>query len=94
MRWKLVPVEPTPEMVRATGNVPHESTHDCDNAFEVARKRYRPIYAAMLLASPPVPDEVVERVARAIATSRGWLLPNDLAMARAALAALDTNDVD
>ncbi|MDQ0305443.1 hypothetical protein J2S75_004507, partial [Ancylobacter polymorphus] len=61
-KWKLVPVEPTPEMIEA-GDVANPTAWNedtdlgfgCDVAFEV--------YRAMLAASPAAPGAEVEPVA-------------------------------
>ena len=53
--WKLVPVEPTQEMIE-------EYWRD-DGSHPKAKKRFR----AMLKAAPRVDEATVERIARAIA---------------------------
>lgn len=51
--WKLVPIEPTPEMINAAGMGWYV------NAAEL-RKRLR-IYRAMVDAAPVVPDQPAEK---------------------------------
>jgi hypothetical protein len=94
MRWKLVPVEPTEEMLSASAAIP------C--CFTPGREYDAAVYRAMLSAAPAAPeapsDEVVERVARAIHHAQGgaslWVDEMDAwknhcrRLARAALAAL------
>jgi len=52
MKWKLVPVEPTEEMIKA-GDLSDTFAHDA--------------YVDMLAAAPSPPDELVEQVALCIA---------------------------
>jgi hypothetical protein len=68
-KWRIVPVEAS-ELMRKAGEQEMMARHtnlDCFNDPYVDST-----YAAMLAASPPVPDEVVEAMARAICKARGW----------------------
>ena len=56
--YKIVPVEPTEEMVVA--GCRHENMGDMAGR-----------YNAMLNAAPPIPDEAVERMARWLCTEAG-----------------------
>ncbi|MDP1873704.1 hypothetical protein [Phenylobacterium sp.] len=49
--WKLVPVEPTEEMLVALDNLSVEAAGDCPTEHDV----YRVIWGAMIAASPPPP---------------------------------------
>jgi hypothetical protein len=97
MRWKLVPVEPTEEMLNASAAIPCGFTPDRE--YDAA------VYRAMLAAAPAAPeapsDAVVERVAEALwrwmnrpSRKQSWFLFNEGVReqwregARAALAAL------
>ena len=51
MKWKLVPVEPTPEMMRAGANVPLNKA-----------ARHNTVYRAMLEAAPQPPKLSDERI--------------------------------
>jgi hypothetical protein len=59
MKWKLVPVEPTEEMLDELGD-------DGYNTKEVKRR-----YKSALISAPPVPEELVLKVAQIIDPS-GW----------------------
>ena len=78
-QWKLVPVEPTDEMVEA-GWIDTEGVDPDD------------IYGSMLAAAPEPPAEVVERIRDALMSSEAWssFFGREDAgiMARAVLAAL------
>jgi len=50
-KWKLVPVEPTPEMMRSGMNVPLNKA-----------ARHNAVYRAMLEAAPPPPKLSDERI--------------------------------
>lgn len=61
--WKLVPVEPTPEMIRAgaTDDTPRTAT----NSFDRMNETLTLLYSAMLAAAPQPPLSLINRVARA-----------------------------
>lgn len=89
--WRLVPVEPTEEMVRGLDKGLHEH-------WPTAEKMARAAHAAMLRAAPPIPDEIMERMAVAMHWDTNEYAWNDAdemtkeifrSNARAALAVLE-----
>ena len=72
-RWKLVPVEPTEEMLDDAG---------------ILTTRRSVTYRAMLAAAPPVSEELVEEVTRIIQDYAGYGVYIDCADAEKAARAI------